>query len=328
MDLARVAGVCMTPGRSWDEGVVSADGRYSAGDGPEFGMVGNGETIALIGRDFSIGWLCLPDLHGHPFFMHAFDPAYGGCLALYGGTTPASASNAAHRLGRGGNAISTEQSYMGRTNLLMTTAQCKNWRLRVIDSMPWNQPFLLRRVTMTNLRPAAQVFYLAFAIEPSHLLQGQLHMHLKSVPEGGMTMMVVHCDDAALAIGWVGGSTPVSVAPWPRIEGNGSRTTGLVMLGPSLEPGESCNVLKLLAYGRCPEEAEQRWTEAARRLAARLPGDPEGLMEERAFWTQWLADVPPPETTQPSEVEAYYRTLLTQKMLASWASPEDEPEAL
>lgn len=47
-----------------------------------FGMVGNGETGALIGPDLAIRWLCLPRFDGTPFFASALDPRRGGQLSI------------------------------------------------------------------------------------------------------------------------------------------------------------------------------------------------------------------------------------------------------
>ena len=63
------------------EGVVA---KTASSDGPRrrsvctYGVVGNGETAALIGPDLAIRWLCLPRFDGTPFFASALDPRRGG----------------------------------------------------------------------------------------------------------------------------------------------------------------------------------------------------------------------------------------------------------
>ena len=47
-----------------------------------YGVVGNGETAALIGPDLAVRWLCLPRFDGTPFFASALDPRRGGELTI------------------------------------------------------------------------------------------------------------------------------------------------------------------------------------------------------------------------------------------------------
>src|SRR6478752_5314838 len=55
--------------------VVSRDGYLPIED---HGLIGDGSTCALVGRDGGITWLCLPEFDSPPFFAGILDAEYGG----------------------------------------------------------------------------------------------------------------------------------------------------------------------------------------------------------------------------------------------------------
>ena len=55
--------------------VVSRDGYLPIED---HGLIGDGSTCALVGRDGAITWLCLPEFDSPPFLAGLLDAEYGG----------------------------------------------------------------------------------------------------------------------------------------------------------------------------------------------------------------------------------------------------------
>jgi GH15 family glucan-1,4-alpha-glucosidase len=85
----------------------------------DYGAIGNLSTLALVGRDGSIDWCCLPAFDSPSIFAAILDHARGGRfrVAPVGG-------------GRG------DQRYLDATNVLETTFQARDGRLIVTDFMP------------------------------------------------------------------------------------------------------------------------------------------------------------------------------------------------
>jgi GH15 family glucan-1,4-alpha-glucosidase len=48
----------------------------------DHGLVGDGATCALVGRDGSIPWLCLPEFDSPPFLAGLLDADRGGTFTL------------------------------------------------------------------------------------------------------------------------------------------------------------------------------------------------------------------------------------------------------
>lgn len=108
----------------------------------DYGVIGNLETCALVGRDGSIDWCCLPYIYSPSVFASLLDADGGGRFAI-----------------QPEGPYEAEQQYMERTNVLQTTFHTDSGTATVTDFMPIieedsrEQPrvrALYRKVTCTD----------------------------------------------------------------------------------------------------------------------------------------------------------------------------------
>jgi GH15 family glucan-1,4-alpha-glucosidase len=100
-----------------------------------YAVIGDGHTLALVGVDGSIDWMCLPEIDAPSLFAEMLDPGRGGSFVLQ----PAVPFQARRR-------------YLERTNVLETTYETAEGSVRVTDAVtiddalaaPWRE--LVRRI--------------------------------------------------------------------------------------------------------------------------------------------------------------------------------------
>ena len=83
-----------------------------------YAAIGDGRTVALVGLDGSIDWLCVPNLDSPSVFGAIVDHARGGAFAL----APDEEFSATRR-------------YLPGTNVLETTFETPTGRVRVTDAL-------------------------------------------------------------------------------------------------------------------------------------------------------------------------------------------------
>ena len=84
----------------------------------DYAAIGNCRTLALVGRNGSIDWLCMPHFSGPSFFAALLDAHHGGRFAI----TPREIR-------------SVERGYLPETNVLRTRFRCGEGELELTDFM-------------------------------------------------------------------------------------------------------------------------------------------------------------------------------------------------
>ena len=116
----------------------------------DYAAIGDGRTVALVARDASIDWLCLPDLHSPSVFAALLDSDRGGRFSL----APAMPFEA-------------ERRYVPGTNVLETTFHTADGVVRVTDGLSLSDTSLgpLREVAR-RIEVLAGSVSLAWSVEP------------------------------------------------------------------------------------------------------------------------------------------------------------------
>ncbi|CAI8184459.1 MAG: Trehalase [Flavobacteriaceae bacterium] len=87
-------------------------------DNLNYGIIGNGASGALISRDGSVDWLCLPHFASPSVFAKILDPN-AGSLGI-----------------KVKEDVSIKQSYLENTNILKTHFETDEWAFEILDFMP------------------------------------------------------------------------------------------------------------------------------------------------------------------------------------------------
>lgn len=116
----------------------------------EYGVIGSPRTMALVSRDGSIEWCCLPFFHSTAAFAALLDHDSGGRfgITLADGTP-------------------TRQRYEPKTNILQTTIESPEGSIRITDFMPYfmdrgdlvERDEILRSVECLDGRPTVRVHF-------------------------------------------------------------------------------------------------------------------------------------------------------------------------
>jgi GH15 family glucan-1,4-alpha-glucosidase len=211
----------------------------------EYALVGDGRTAALIARDGSVDWLCLPNLDSPSVFARIIDAERGGSFRL----EPTGAFEAKRR-------------YLESSNVLETTFATAEGRVRVTDAM-----------TLTDSRRISPMRELVRKVEA---LSGRVPMRWALEPRFGYGRAETRIERRSGR--WFALAGADALVLGVSAADKGDLLNGAISGELSLAPGES-DVFSLSAADREPavipgrDDAEQRlehtkrfWPEWAGRL--------------------------------------------------------------
>src|SRR5262245_21008224 len=123
------------------------------------GLIGDGTTVALVGRDGSIPWLCLPRFDSEPLFCGLVDRQRGGhfTIALDG-------------------LVEARQRYERDTAVLITELTGRTGRVRITDALA-----LRSRADITDDASAARGELVRSVV----VVAGDVRLRISLQPRGG-----------------------------------------------------------------------------------------------------------------------------------------------
>ena len=127
----------------------------------DFGLIGDGSTAALVGRDGCVAWMCVPRFDSEPLFCSLLDKERGGCFSL----TPDRLVEGRHR-------------YEPDTGVLITELRSETGVMRVTDCLT------LRAGSDLNEDVPAARGELLRCVE---VIDGEVDLVVEIAPRGGAT---------------------------------------------------------------------------------------------------------------------------------------------
>jgi GH15 family glucan-1,4-alpha-glucosidase len=131
----------------------------------DFGLIGDGSTVALVGLDGSIPWLCVPEFDAEPLFCGLLDRVHGGQFGL----TPEGLQE-----GR--------QYYEPDTGVLVTELRSATGAVRITDALT-----LRSSADLTDDSPADRSELIRSAV----VLTGSVRLKAEIEPRGGASARAV-----------------------------------------------------------------------------------------------------------------------------------------
>jgi GH15 family glucan-1,4-alpha-glucosidase len=152
----------------------------------DYAAVGDGRTVALIGRDGAVDWLCLPDLDSDSVFAALLDAEDGGRFAL-APSVP----------------FESERRYLPDTNVLETTFTTALGTVRVTDAMTLpNGGLVPYRELVRRVDGLAGDVPMQWSIEPRFAYGTKRQSFIR---HGGIPV-VAHGADALAVLAWDAGA--------------------------------------------------------------------------------------------------------------------------
>jgi len=150
----------------------------------DYGIIGDLRTVALIGNDGSIDWLCLPCMDSPSIFAALLDEEKGGRFSV----SPA-------------DPWDSTAAYIPGTNILTTTFRTRTGEMKLTDFMPLSEetgialeegrPEIYRLIEITHGELRAQV---TFTPRPDYARAVAVVEHTGgAIVAGGAGMEVVLC---------------------------------------------------------------------------------------------------------------------------------------
>jgi GH15 family glucan-1,4-alpha-glucosidase len=125
----------------------------------DLGLIGDGATVALVGLDGSIPWLCLPRFDSEPLFCGLLDNSAGGHFTV----TP-------------NELVEARQRYEPDTGILITEMRGQTGVVRITDALA-----LRSGTDLTDDAPAGR----AELIRTAQVVSGNVQLHVDLEPRGG-----------------------------------------------------------------------------------------------------------------------------------------------
>ena len=152
---------------------------------PYYGIIGNGETCALISPKCSIEWLCLPRFDGKIVYGRALDPSRGEAIDF--------------KIFEKGKELliqETSQRYVSRTAVLETLLRFEGLSVEVTDFMPFNQDAIFR----TNQRTIFRIMKIKNESQRKHSIDLKIYSGISLEKYRDVKEGIMYSDGILIAI--------------------------------------------------------------------------------------------------------------------------------
>jgi len=276
-----------------------------------YGVIGNGETLALISPKGSIDWWCIPKFHGLPVFAKILNPTLGGTLEISASPLPDYDAFS--------NTISSaiKQQYLEKTNILNTSWNTLYFKFLSFDFFPWKKRILIRLIKVSKQKRELEKAYVLVKFSPRAFLkncnvsigyeedEGTIYFYSEEAGHNLYVASTLKPYDVLLSDPYKGRSIKIK-----RGDSSLEGVYGLDALMIFEVPLHSDSQLPLfLGYGDYLEEARMEVLEARKRNPL------DELERECKFWKEWIAKGVNISLPDKDVENAFYRSLLTLKLL-------------